>query len=91
MEKLKQTIQTLSPELYAQIESDKAWSQAFEETKLKLPEVVIGGSFGDGSGADALQAGTTNYSLMDLLRNMYQPKQSNTQPKVEELDSADDD
>ncbi|MBC6421871.1 MAG: hypothetical protein GDA43_14910 [Hormoscilla sp. SP5CHS1] len=94
LEKLKETIQALSPELYAQIESDKAWSQAFEKTKIKLPEVVIGGSSGDGSGADAFQAGTMNYALVDLLRNMYQQRETkkiNPQQKIEVLDSADDD
>ncbi|MFK8184569.1 MAG: SPFH domain-containing protein [Phormidesmis sp.] len=65
---LKERIMTLSPDLYARIESEKAWSQALMQMKIDMPEVYVGGSNSNASGTDALQAGAMQFAWMDMLR-----------------------
>ncbi|MDZ8141015.1 MAG: SPFH domain-containing protein [Nostoc sp. DedQUE04] len=89
---LQQIILALSPELYAKIESEKAWSHALAQLKIDMPEIFIGGSSGSSPGADALQAGTMQFAWMDMLRDMLrqrEPKQIDMSPKVEVLNPVD--
>jgi uncharacterized membrane protein YqiK len=91
--KLQETIKALSPELYAKIESEKAWSHALAQLKIDMPEVFIGGSSGNSPGTDALQAGTMQFAWMDMLRDMLrqrEPKQINNTPNIEVLNPASD-
>jgi hypothetical protein len=89
---LREKILALSPELYAKIESEKAWSQALAQTKIKMPQILIGGNNGSSPGTNDLQAGTMQLAWIDMLRDMYrqrEPKQINT-PNVEVLNPASD-
>jgi uncharacterized membrane protein YqiK len=85
----KQKILALSPELYAKIELEKAWSHALAHLRIDMPEIFIGGSSGTSPGADALQAGTMQFAWMDMLRDMLRQrepvKQIDMSPKVEVL------
>ncbi|MCC5668737.1 hypothetical protein LC653_34030, partial [Nostoc sp. CHAB 5784] len=90
---IQERILALSPELYAKIESEKAWSNALAQLKIDMPEIFIGGSSGSSPGADALQAGTMQFAWMDMLRDMLKQrepiKQIDMSPKVEVLNPAD--
>ncbi|NET61041.1 MAG: hypothetical protein F6K47_34420 [Symploca sp. SIO2E6] len=94
IQEFREQILALSPELYAKIEAEKAWSYALAQLKIDIPEVFIGGSSSNSSGTDALQAGTMQFAWMDMLRDMLRQreptKQINKSPKVELLDSIDD-
>jgi SPFH domain / Band 7 family len=71
---LQQRILALSPELYTNIESEKAWSHALAQLKRDMPEIFIGGS-STSPEADALQAGTMQFARMDMLRDMLRQRE----------------
>jgi len=91
----REIVKILGPDIYAKLESDKAWTDALAKLKIDMPEIFIGGNNGNPPGADALQAGTMQLAWMDMLRDMLRQRDPNKQinmiPKVEALDSADDD
>ena len=62
LEAFRERVKILSPEIYAQIETEKAWAEAVSEMEMRAPDFLsIGGS--GGSGGDPMHA---NYQLMQL-------------------------
>ncbi|MGJ5674854.1 MAG: SPFH domain-containing protein [Nostochopsis sp.] len=69
-------VETLSPDIYARLESDKAWSDALAKLKIDTPEIYIGGGNSSSAGGDVLQASTLQMAWMDMLRDFLRQRDS---------------
>ncbi|MHC5917069.1 MAG: SPFH domain-containing protein, partial [Nostoc sp.] len=91
IEDLKQRVLTLSPELYKEIELEKAWAIALPQMKIKMPEILINGGSGSSPGADGLQAGAMQMFLIDFLNDIRQNRAMSPNRVAPVLKSADKD
>ncbi|MFM6075473.1 MAG: hypothetical protein ACKPB9_28415, partial [Dolichospermum sp.] len=82
---------TLSSDIYAQLESDKAWAKALEHTKIELPQILMTGGSGNSNGQNMLQDGAVSIALIEMLKNFVKPpKQINMSQQRESLPPSDD-
>jgi uncharacterized membrane protein YqiK len=72
----REIVKILGPDIYAKLESDKAWSEALAQLKIDMPEIYIGGSSGSPAGGDLLQASTMQMAWMDMLRDFLRQRDS---------------
>ena len=91
-------VKTLSPEIYAQLESEGKWAEAYANTQIKLPEVFIGGSSGGGnnsSGGGIVEASAMQMAFLEILRESTKSKRQINQismsPEHEALPPSIDD
>ncbi len=82
MEEFRQRVQVLSPAIYAQLESEGIWAEAYANTKIKLPEVFIGASSGGGNtsgGGGIVEASAMQMAFLEILRDSAKSKRQNDQ------------
>ncbi len=82
MEEFRQRVQILSPPIYAQLESEEKWAEAYANTQIKLPEVFIGGGSGGGntSGSGGIvEASAMQMAFLEILRDSVKSKRQNDQ------------
>ncbi|NCR10631.1 MAG: hypothetical protein GPI95_21120 [Microcystis aeruginosa LG13-11] len=82
MEEFRQRVQVLSPAVYAQLESEGKWAEAYANTKIKLPEVFIGASSGGGNtsgGGGIVEASAMQMAFLEILRDSVKSKRQNDQ------------
>jgi uncharacterized membrane protein YqiK len=82
MEEFRQRVQVLSPAVYAQLESEGKWAEAYANTKIKLPEVFIGASSGGGNtsgGGGIVEASAMQMAFLEILRDSAKSKRQNDQ------------
>ncbi len=78
LEVFKETLKTLSPELYTKIETDKRWAEAFSQFKFTAPTTLItGGSGNNSSGLEALYSGEFQTMFLQMLQDRLSKKRSN--------------
>jgi hypothetical protein len=90
IEEFRDKVSILSPAIYAQIESEGKWAEAYGNTQIKLPEVFIsGGGGGDNSsGGDIVQASAMQMAFLEVLRDSIKSKREVNQinmPQQHEL------
>jgi hypothetical protein len=63
-------VKILSPEIYAQLESDSKWAEAYANTQITLPETFIsgGGSGDNSSGGGIVEASAMQMAFLEILR-----------------------
>lgn len=82
MEEFRQRVQVLSPAIYAQLESEGKWAEAYANTQIKLPEVFIGASSGGGNtsgGGGIVEASAMQMAFLEILRDSLKSKRQNEQ------------
>ncbi|MDB9456202.1 SPFH domain-containing protein [Dolichospermum circinale] len=87
----REIVNALSRDIYAQLESDKAWAKALEHTKMELPQILMTGGSGNSNGQNMLQDGAVSIALIEMLKNFVKPpKQINMSQQRESLPPSDD-
>jgi uncharacterized membrane protein YqiK len=87
----REIVNAISPDIYAQLESDKAWAKALEHTKIELPQILMTGGSGNFNGENILQDGAVSIALIEMLKNFVKPpKQINMSQRRESLPPSDD-
>jgi hypothetical protein len=63
-------VKILSPEIYAQLESDGKWAEAYANTQITLPETFIssGGGSDNSSGGGIVEASAMQMAFLEILR-----------------------
>jgi SPFH domain / Band 7 family len=63
-------VKILSPEIYAQLESEGKWAEAYANTQIKLPEIFIssGGGSNNSSGDGIVEASAMQMAFLEILR-----------------------
>jgi uncharacterized membrane protein YqiK len=82
MQEFRNRVETLGPEIYAQLESEGKWAEAYANTQIKLPEVFIGGSSGGGNpsgGGGIVEASAMQMAFLEILRDSLKSKRQNEQ------------
>ncbi|MDB9392156.1 SPFH domain-containing protein [Microcystis aeruginosa] len=82
IEEFRQRVQVLSPAIYAQLESEGKWAEAYANTQIKLPEVFIGASSGGGNtsgGGGIVEASAMQMAFLEILRDSLKSKRQNEQ------------
>jgi uncharacterized membrane protein YqiK len=82
MEEFRQRVQVLSPAIYAQLESEGKWAEAYANSQIKLPEVFIGASSGGGNtsgGGGIVEASAMQMAFLEILRDSLKSKRQNEQ------------
>ena len=87
-------VKILSPEIYARIELEGKWAEAFAQAKIKLPEVFIGGGNSNSNGGDIVQASAMQMAFLEVLRDSLKSTKKINQIDIpqqrETLPPADD-
>ena len=86
----QETLNTLSPELYVKMETDKMWSDAFAKFKFTAPQTLInGGGNSDSEGVNALYSGEFQMQLLAMMTDRLNNRQSNnSQPDILPSDNS---
>jgi len=82
IEEFRQRVQVLSPAIYAQLESEGKWAEAYANSQIKLPEVFIGASSGGGNtsgGGGIVEASAMQMAFLEILRDSLKSKRQNEQ------------
>lgn len=82
MQEFRDRVETLGPEIYAQLESEGKWAEAYANTQIKLPEVFIGASSGGGNtsgGGGIVEASAMQMAFLEILRDSLKSKRQNEQ------------
>jgi len=82
IEEFRQRVQVLSPAIYAQLESEGKWAEAYANTQIELPEVFIGASSGGGNtsgGGGIVEASAMQMAFLEILRDSLKSKRQNEQ------------
>ena len=99
MQEFRDRVEKLGPEIYAQLELEGKWAEAYANTQIKLPEVFIGGSSGGGgdnsSGGGIVEASAMQMAFLEILRESTKSKRQINQismsPEHEALPPSIDD
>ena len=99
MQEFRDQVEKLGPEIYAQLELEGKWAEAYANTQIKLPEVFIGGSSGGGgdnsSGGGLVEASAMQMAFLEILRESTKSKRQINQismsPEHEALPPSIDD
>ena len=78
-------INTLSPELYAKIETDKMWAEAFAQFDFQAPTTLINGGNGNNSsdGLNDLLAGGLQMQIIEMMtERLSNSKSNNSQAEI---------
>lgn len=81
----KETLKTLSPELYAKMETDKMWADAFSKFKFTAPTTLINGGNGNNNsdGLNALYTGEFQMQVLEMMTDRLSKRQpNNPQPDI---------
>ncbi|MGL6337517.1 MAG: SPFH domain-containing protein [Waterburya sp.] len=74
----KETLNTLSPELYVKIETDKRWAEAFSKFNFTAPTTLItGGGDSNTGGLEALYSGEIQMKMIEMLTDRLSKRKSN--------------
>jgi uncharacterized membrane protein YqiK len=97
MEEFRDKVKILSPEIYAQLESEGKWAEAYANTQIKLPETFISHSGGgdNSSGGGIVEASAMQMAFLEILRESTKSKRQINQismsPEHEALPPSIDD
>jgi uncharacterized membrane protein YqiK len=75
----KETLKTLSPDVYYKLETDKRWAEAFSKFKFTAPQTLINGGGGNNNseGLNALYSGELQVQLLGMMTDRLNNRQSN--------------
>ena len=77
MQEFRDKVKALSPQIYAQLESERKWAEAYANTQIKFPEVFVDDS--NSSEESIVEASAMQMEFLEILRDSLKSKRQNNQ------------